>query len=127
MKPTELYSQWVVFVSMVSDPFFTVDQRIGMAEEAIASLPPEMLCAHTKLTRDAVAAAMKGRLHELRTREQPADHSTRLYRGGSGRNQEEATHASAPGDDPGPDEGSGVSVESLVDSQKPSRKKKAKG
>lgn len=126
MKPTELYSQWVVFASMVSDPFFTVEQRIGMAEEALASLPPEMLCTQTKLSRDAVAVAMKGRLDDLRN-EQQRNPGTGLHRSGSGRDQEEATNASAPGDDPGPNEGCGVSLENLVDPQKSPKKKKAKG
>jgi hypothetical protein len=131
MKPTEIYSQWVVFQQMLGDPTFTVEQKLAMGPEFVSGLPPEQFCAHSKLSRDAVAAAMKGRLDELNqtrrrheTTSVPGGMDLRV-RGDEERGDDAATSAAPTGDDPGPDARSGVSLANLVDSEEPPKQKKA--
>lgn len=65
MNSLELYQAWEVFNRMMDDPAFDTEVKRGMGVGMIRDLPPLMLCATNKLSREAVEAAMKGRLMEL--------------------------------------------------------------
>lgn len=49
----------------MDDPAFDTEAKRGMGMGMLKTLPPLMLCSTNKSSREAVEAAMKGRLMEL--------------------------------------------------------------
>ena len=65
MNALDLYKHWETFCHLMEDPAFDAEAKHKMGYEMINSLPPAMLCAVSKSSREAIELAMKGRLTNI--------------------------------------------------------------
>jgi hypothetical protein len=118
VKANDILNLWATFDSMMKDPAFTNEQKLGMGREFISALPPEMMCTSSKLSRDAVLTAMQGRLHDTtRNSNLRTDRETGLCAG-------TPSLALPKGRNAGSTQGDGVSMADMAHPKKP--KKQAK-
>lgn len=65
MNALDLYKHWETFCHLMEDPEFDAQTKHKMGYEMISSLPPDMLCAVSKSSREAIELAMVGRLTNI--------------------------------------------------------------
>lgn len=66
MKPSELYSLWVQFEAMISNPTLSEEKKLSIGGEWVRALPPKQLCVSSQLSYEIVEEAMRGRLNDLK-------------------------------------------------------------
>ena len=103
MNALDLYKHWETFCHLMEDPAFDTQTKHKMGYEMINSLPPTMLCAVSKSSREALELAMKGRLtnngidngRSTRKEEEPTPPSSTEDKAGGNRSRKKPLHKDA--------------------------------